>query len=92
VHPDDGQTRPKHIGELQIEKIYIICAFCWFSLAIGVGLFRPEIWKLRGIRRGVENGGCMQCREEEVEEHLLLKCKDTQGLRENFLSSKWLNK
>jgi hypothetical protein len=29
AHPDDGQARPKHVV-LQIEKIYIICAFFGF--------------------------------------------------------------
>ena len=30
-HPEDGRLRPKHVGA-EIERIYNICAFCWFHL------------------------------------------------------------
>jgi hypothetical protein len=33
AHPEDGQAGPKHIGATSWEKIYIICAFCWFFIS-----------------------------------------------------------
>jgi len=41
--------------------------------------------------RGAEKGRCLLHKEEENEEHILSKCKETQKWIENFLNTKWLN-
>jgi hypothetical protein len=56
-------------------------AIAWFTLGI---------WKLRGLRRGVEVGRCHVYEEEENESHILLKCKETKTWREQFFNNKWL--
>jgi hypothetical protein len=44
-----------------------------------------------GMGRGAEKGRCLLHKEEENEEHILSKCKETQKWIENFLNTKWLN-
>jgi hypothetical protein len=43
---------------------------------IGVIWLKAGIWKLKGIRRGLEKGRCPLCWGEEDEKHILLKCKE----------------
>jgi hypothetical protein len=56
---------------------------------MGIARFRACIWKLRGIRKGLEIGRCPLCNGEEEAIHILLKCPETRRLREQFLSRKW---
>jgi len=46
---------------------------------------------LGGKERGAEKGRCLLYKEEENEDHILSKCKETQKWMENFLNTKWLN-
>jgi hypothetical protein len=39
--------------------------------------FRAGIWKLRGTRKGLENGRCPLCNGKEDVAHILLKCPKT---------------
>jgi hypothetical protein len=38
---------------------------------------KAGLWKLRGIRRGLEKGRCPLCWGEEDAKHILLKCKES---------------
>jgi hypothetical protein len=55
---------------------------------IGGGLHGSCIWKLRGIRKGLEIRRCPLCNGEEDAIHILLKCPQTRRLREHLLSRK----
>jgi hypothetical protein len=55
---------------------------------MGIAWFRAGIWKLRGIRNGLEIGGCPLCNGEEDTIHILLKYPETRRLREHLLSRK----
>jgi hypothetical protein len=48
------------------------------------------VWKLRMMRRGLEEGRSPLCREDEDVIHVLLKCSETRKWREQFLNRKWL--
>jgi hypothetical protein len=56
---------------------------------MGIAWFRAGIWKLRGIRKGLEIRRCPLCNGEEDAIHTLLKCSETRRLREHLLSRKW---
>jgi hypothetical protein len=56
---------------------------------MGIAWFRAGMWKLRGIRKGLEIGRCALCNGEEDVVHILLKCPETRRLREHLLSKKW---
>jgi hypothetical protein len=69
-------------------------------MTMGIAWFRAGIWKLRGIRKGLEVGRrgirkglevgrCPLCNGEEDAIHILLKCPETRRLREHLLSRKW---
>jgi hypothetical protein len=45
---------------------------------------------LRGARKGLENGRCLLCNDEEDGVRILLKGPETRTLREHVLSRKWL--
>jgi len=51
-----------------------------------MGKYRPEIWNLRGMRRGEDNGLCPLNKEEENEIHIQLKCKAIQ-IKSNILKT-----
>jgi hypothetical protein len=55
---------------------------------MGIAWFRAGIWKLRGIRKGLDIGRCPLCNGEEYVVHILLKCPETRRLREHLLSRK----
>jgi hypothetical protein len=54
----------------------------------GIAWFRAGIWKVRGIRKGLEIGRCPLRNGEEDAIHIVLKCPETRRLREH-LSRKW---
>jgi hypothetical protein len=56
----------------------------------GLVWFQMGIWKLKGLRGGVERGTCSlsQCGENAI--HTLLNCKETNRWREKYLNKKWL--
>jgi hypothetical protein len=54
----------------------------------GLAWFRAGIWKLRGMRKGLEIGRCPLCNGEEDAVHILIKCPETRRLREHLLSRK----
>jgi hypothetical protein len=56
---------------------------------MGIAWFRAGIWKLRGIRKGLEIGRCPLRNGEEESMHILLKCPEARRLREHLLSRKW---
>jgi hypothetical protein len=56
---------------------------------MGTAWFRAGIWKLRGMRKGLEIGRCPLCNGEEDAIHILLKYPETRRLREHLLSRKW---
>jgi hypothetical protein len=41
---------------------------------MGIAWFKAGIWKVRGIRTGLETGRCPQCNGEEDAVHIILKC------------------
>jgi hypothetical protein len=54
-----------------------------------IAWFRAGIWKLRGIRKGLEFGRSPLCNGEEGTVHILLKCPETRMLSGHLLSRKW---
>jgi hypothetical protein len=48
---------------------------------MGIARFRAGIWKLRGIRKGLEIGRCPLRNGEEDAVYILLKCPETRRLR-----------
>jgi hypothetical protein len=55
------------------KEVHSVC--CTRNERNGLAWLKTGIWKLRGMRRGFVNGGCLLCREEEdVIYILLLKC------------------
>jgi hypothetical protein len=56
---------------------------------MGIAWFRAGIWKLRGIRKGLEIRRCPLCNGEEDAVHNILKCPETRRLREHLLSRSW---
>jgi hypothetical protein len=56
---------------------------------MGAAWFRAGIWKLRGMRKGLEIGRCPLCNGKEDAIHILLKCPEIRRLREHLLSRKW---
>jgi hypothetical protein len=53
---------------------------------MGIAWLRAGIWKLRGMRKGLEIG---RCNGEEDVVHIILKCPETRKLKEHLLSRKW---
>jgi hypothetical protein len=62
---------------------------CTRKERIGVIWLKAGIWKLKGIRRGLEKGRCPLCLGEEDEKHILLKCKESKKWREEWVNSNW---
>jgi hypothetical protein len=58
---------------------------------IGVIWLKAGIWKLKGIRRGLEKGRCLLCSGEEDVKHILLKYKESKKWREEWPNSNWPN-
>jgi hypothetical protein len=56
---------------------------------MGNAWFRAAIWKLRGVRKGLEIGRCPLRNGEEGAIYILLKCPETRRMREHLLSRKW---
>jgi hypothetical protein len=54
---------------------YIVC--CTRNERSGLAWFKTGIWKLRGMRKGLEKGRCPACSEDEDVIHILLKCSET---------------
>jgi hypothetical protein len=52
-------------------------------------VFKAGIWKLRGMRKALEEGICPLHKEKHAV-HIVLKCPETRKLREHLLSMKWL--
>jgi hypothetical protein len=50
----------------------------------GTVWFRAGIWKLTGMRKGLEIGRCPLCIREEDAVHILIKCPGTRRLREQL--------
>jgi hypothetical protein len=61
-----------------------------FNEIQGIACFKADIWKLRGMRNGLEKGRCPICTEEEDTVHILLKCPEKRKLWEHLLSRKRL--
>jgi hypothetical protein len=55
---------------------YITRRKCTRNERIGVIWLKAGIWKLKGIRRGLEKGRCPLCWGEEDEKHILVNCKE----------------
>jgi hypothetical protein len=54
----------------------------------GRAWFEAGTRKLTGMRKGLENGTCAPCNEEEDDVHILLKCPEKIRPRELLLSRK----
>jgi hypothetical protein len=72
---------------LRDREYYVMCGSR--NDIMGIAWFRTGIWKLRGIRKGLEIGRCPLFNGEEDAIHILLKCPETRRLREHPLSRKW---
>lgn len=55
----------------------------------GVPWLKNGVWKLKGMKSGVE-GRCPLCSKDEDAIHILLKCLETMIWREQLLCRKWL--
>jgi hypothetical protein len=66
---------------------YVVCGSR--NDRMGIAWFRAGIWKLRGVRKGLETGRCPLCNGEGDAIHILLKCLEISRLREHLLSRKW---
>jgi hypothetical protein len=55
---------------------------------MGTAWFRAGIWKLRGMRKGLEIGRCPLCNGEEDAIHILLKYPETRRLFNEELAYK----
>jgi hypothetical protein len=64
---------------------------CTRKERIGIMWLKAGIWKLKGIRRGLEKGRCPLCWGEEDVKHILLKCKESKKWREECANSNWPN-
>jgi hypothetical protein len=42
---------------------------------------KAGVWKLRWIRRGLEEGTCPTCRGNEDVKHILLSCPETKKIQ-----------
>jgi hypothetical protein len=51
---------------------------------------KAGVWKLRGIRRGLEKGTCPLCRDSEDAKHKLVSCPETKKWRMPFVNKEWL--
>jgi hypothetical protein len=51
---------------------------------------KAGVWKLRGIRRGLEKGTSPLCMGNEDVKHMLLSWPETKKWRMQFMSKKWL--
>jgi hypothetical protein len=67
-------------------KEYVMCGSR--NDRMGITWFRSGIWKLRGMKKGLEIGRCTLCNGEEDAVHIFLKCPETRRLREHLLSRK----
>jgi len=56
-------------------KLYVCCFY--LNERSAIAWFRLQVWKLIGLRGGVERVICLFCWEKENESHTLLKCKET---------------
>jgi hypothetical protein len=54
-----------------------------------IAWFRTDIWKLKGMRKGLKIGICPLCNSAEDVVHILFKCPEKRRLREHLLSRKW---
>jgi hypothetical protein len=61
---------------------YVMC--CSENDRRGIVWFRAGIWKLRGMRKGLEIGMCPLCNAEEDVVHITLKFTETRRLREHL--------
>jgi hypothetical protein len=60
---------------------------CTRKERMGIIWWKAGIWKLRGIRRGLERGRCPLCLGEEDVKHIILKCFETKKWREQYVNS-----
>jgi hypothetical protein len=42
-------------------------------------------WKLKGVRRNIEQGICPLCNKEECWSHHILRCDETKSWREDLV-------
>jgi hypothetical protein len=56
----------------------------------GLAWMKAAVWKLRGVRRGLEKGTFPQCRGSEDAKHLVVSCPETKKWRMQFMNKKWL--
>jgi hypothetical protein len=84
---------PIDFGKICAPLLYFIAIYlCWLSkdvLRNGTLLCRLGIWKLRGLRRGVQRDRYPACRREDMT--LLLNRLEMQRRRGKLLNSMWIN-
>jgi hypothetical protein len=53
-------------------------------MTMGIAWFRAGIWKVRGVRKGLEIGRCLLYNGEEDAMRIVLKCPETRRMREHL--------
>jgi hypothetical protein len=61
---------------------YVVCGSR--NDRMGIAWFRAGIWKVRGVRKGLEIVRCPLYSGEEDAVHIILKCPETRRLREHL--------
>jgi hypothetical protein len=62
--------------------------FCSRNVRNGLVWMEAGVWKLRGIRSGLERGMCPLCMVNEDVKHILLSCPETKKWGMQFMSKK----
>jgi hypothetical protein len=63
--------------------------FCSSNKISGLVWKKAEVWKLRGIKRGSEEGTFPLCVGNKHVKHILFSCPDTKEWRTQFINKKW---
>jgi hypothetical protein len=51
---------------------------------------KAGIWKVKGIRRGIDKGNCPLCLGNEGAKHIPLSCPERKGRKMEFVCKKWI--
>jgi hypothetical protein len=56
----------------------------------GIGWWKMGVWKLKGVRRNIEQGIRPLCNKEEGWSHIL-RCDETKSWREDLVDKRFTN-
>jgi hypothetical protein len=68
------------------KKFYI--EVCTQEARRGIGQWKLDIWKLKGVRRNIEQGICPLCNKEGGRSHIL-RCDETKSWREDLVDRRF---